>query len=141
MKHQPKQVFGPTINRISDVMAHTTRYAFEGIPRLARDAGISRWTLARVIGGQVNPSSRLLGRIATALEREFGCRLDPRDLYSENGEFPTRYTCDLVGCRGCLPDAATDEFGDRKSAFADVLPGQWVTSQYPNGYRAQKGGV
>jgi transcriptional regulator with XRE-family HTH domain len=139
MKHQPKQVFGPTINRISDVMAHTTQYAFQGVPRLARDAGIHRTTLSRVIYGKINPSARTVGRIASALEKALGRPIDPRDLFAENGEFPTRNTCDLAGCRGCLPDAATDEFGDRKSAFANVQPGQWMTSQYPNGIPAQKG--
>lgn len=130
----PKRASGPTINRIVDVMAHTKRYAFKGVPRLAKDAGIHRTTLTRVIYGQINPSARVVARIATALEREIGRSIDPREIFAENGDFPTRYTCDLVGCRGCLPDNATDEFGDLKSAFRDVKRGEWVTSRYPKGF-------
>ncbi|MGV3615278.1 MAG: helix-turn-helix domain-containing protein [Fimbriimonas sp.] len=135
----PNQAFGPTINRVRDVMAHTTRYAFDGVARLAADSGLHRTTLSRVLYGKINPSARTVARIASTLERAIGRPIDPRDLFAENGGFPTRYTCDLCGCRGCLPDAATDEFGDRKAAFRDVQPGQWVTSQFPNGLRAQKG--
>jgi len=140
MNNQPKQVFGPTINRISDVMAHTTRYAFQGVPRLARDAGIHRTTLSRVIYGKSNPFSQTVGRIASALERELKRPIDPRELFAVDGEFPTRYTCDLVGCRGCLPEAATDEFGNRKFAYQGVMPGRWVTSAFPNGVSHEKGG-
>jgi transcriptional regulator with XRE-family HTH domain len=119
-------------------MAHTKRYAFKGVPRLAKDAGIHRTTLSRVMHGKINPSMRVVSRIATALEKEVGKKIDPREIYAENGDFPTRYTCDLVGCRGCFPDAATDEFGDIKSAYRDVRLGQWVTSRYPNGFEPGK---
>lgn len=135
----PKQAFGPSVNRVADVMAHTSRYAFKGVPRLARDAGISRTSLSRVIHGRMNPSARLAARIATALEKEIGRPIDPRELFAERGEFPTRYTCDLVGCRGCLPDAATDEFGDLKSSFIGVEPGRWVTSRHPRGFSTEGG--
>lgn len=140
MNHPPpKQVFGPTINRIRDVMDHTTKYACQGVPRLAKDAGIHRTTLSRVIYGKINPSARTVGRIASALEKALGRPIDPRDLFAENGEFPTRFTCDLVGCRGCLPDVSTDEFGDRKPSYRDVKPGEWVTSLFPRGLEGQKG--
>ena len=77
----------------------------------------------------------MVARITDALERELGYRIDPRELVAEDGRFPTRYACDLIGgCRGCLPDAATDEFGDTKRAFEGVKPGQWVTSRHPRGY-------
>lgn len=131
----PPQAFGPAINRVSDLMAHTTRYAFKGVARLARDAGVSPSAVSRLINGRMNPSFLMVARIAGALEKELGYRIDPRELVAESGRFPTRHACDLVdGCRGCLPDSATDEYGDLKRAFYGVEPGKWVTSRFPRGY-------
>lgn len=140
MNHQqPKQVFGPAINRISDVMAHTDRYAFKGVTRLASDARVSASSVSRLINGKINPSFLLVARIAKALEAQLGYKVDPRDLIAESGAFLTRFACDLADCRGCLPDNATDEFGDLKPAFINVRPGNWVTSRHPKGYRDEKG--
>lgn len=83
----------------------------------------------------------MVARITTALEAVFGYRIDPRDLVAELGRFLTPHTCDLAGCQGCLPENATDEFGDLKPSFAGVVPGRWVTSRYPRGYvESLKGG-
>jgi len=141
MKQPPPQVFGPTINRLADVMAHSTRYACHGVPRLAEDAGIHRTTLSRVMSGRMNPSARLVGRITTALEKALGRKLDPRELFAENALFPTPYVCDVVGCQGCLPEASTDEFGDLKASYQDVRPGEWITSRYPKGFALEKGAM
>lgn len=142
MKHPPPtQAYGPAINRIADVMVHTNRYAFKGVARLAADAKVSPSSISRLIHGKLNPSFILVARITTALERTVGYRIDPRDLVSEVGRFLTRHTCDLVGCQGCLPENATDEFGSLKPTFAKVAPGHWVTSRHPNGYPSTtKGG-
>ena len=143
MKHPPTQAFGPAVNRFGDVADHTTRYAFNGVSKLARDAGVTPSAVSRLVNGKMNPSFLMVARITDALERELGYRIDPRDLIAENGRFLTRYACDLIdGCRGCLPDAATDEYGDRKRAFEGIKPGQWVTSRHPRGYEvsAQEGG-
>ncbi len=138
----PKQAFGPTINRIADVMAHTNRYAFCGVARLAADAKVSPSSISRLINGKMNPSFALVARVTTALEATVGYRIDPRELVAELGRFLTPHTCDLMGCQGCLPGNAMDEFGDIKPAFADVRPGRWVTSRYPKGYKATaKGGA
>jgi len=141
MKHPPpNQAFGPAVSRISDVMAHTSRYAFKGAGRLARDAKVSRSAVSRFMSGRSNPSFLMVARIADALEKELGYRIDPRDLVAEEGRFPTRYACDLIeSCRGCLPEAATDEYGDTKKAFEGVKPGNWVTSRHPRGYPAGEG--
>lgn len=140
MSNQPKQVFGPAINRIADVMAHTKRYAFQGVGRLAKDARVDASSVSRLINGKMNPSFAMIARIAEALECDIGSKIDPRDLIAENGEFLTRYVCDLVGCRGCLPENVYDEFGDRKPAFADIAPGMWVASRHPKGYQPNQGG-
>lgn len=141
MKHQPpKQAFGPAIPRFADVMAHTDRYAFKGVSRLAKDARVCASSVSRLINGRISPSFVMVARLTAALERQLGRTIDPRDLIAESGEFLTRHTCDLVGCRGCLPANALNELGDSKSAFAEVKPGNWVTSKYPKGYQPQKGG-
>lgn len=139
MNNQHKQVFGPVINRISDVMAHIDRYAFHGTARLARDARVSASSVSRLIHGKMNPTMRMVARIAAAFERELGKPLDARELLSESGSFPTRFVCDLVGCRGCLPLNAYDEFGDLKPAFEGITPGTWVCSRHPRGYKVGKG--
>lgn len=140
MKHQPQpEVFGPAINRLADVMAHSSRFAFRGSARLAFDAGVSPSSVSRIIHGKLNPSFLMVARLTEALEREFGFSIDPRELIAECGQFPTRFLCDLVGCDlGCLPDNAYDEFGSLKPAFENVKPGEWVTSRYPKGYKSGK---
>ena len=135
MKHPPPQAFGPGVNRIGDVMSHLTKYGFKSVGRLARDAGISPSTVSRLISGKLNPSFLVVVRITEALERQLGYRIDPRELIAEWGRFPTRFTCDLIdGCRGCLPESATDEYGNTKHAFDGVTPGRWVASRHPKGY-------
>lgn len=136
----PTQPLGASINRIGDVLAHTPFYQFKGTSRIAADARLDSSTVSRLIHGKINPSFILVARITAALEQRLGFKIDPRDLVAENGEFITSYVCDLVDtCRGCLPENALDEFGDRKAAFINVQPGRWVTSRYPNGYKSQKG--
>jgi transcriptional regulator with XRE-family HTH domain len=140
MKHPPpNQVFGPAINRIDDLMAHSSTLAFGGVQRLAQFAGVSPASISRIICGLQNPTFLMVARITAVLEEDFGRRIDPRDLVAENGQFLTRFACDLVGCRGCYPDAATDQFGYQSPAYEGVNKGQWVTSKYPKGYINQKG--
>ena len=134
------QAFGPTINRVSDLMAHTTKYSFWGVSRLAADAHVSNAAVSRLINGKMNPSFAMVARITAAIEQELGFHIDPRDLIAENGEFLTRFACDLAACSGCLPERAVDEFGDLKPTFAGVQKGHWVTSMYPKGFEASKGG-
>lgn len=128
------------MNRVGDVMAHTRRYAFKGVGRLARDAGISPAALSRIINGEINPSALMVSRLANALERELGLRIDPRDLVAEEGRFLRRFACDLCGCRGCLPESAIDEYGETRKAFVGIKPGRWVTSRYPRGYEITETG-
>lgn len=134
------QAFGPVIPRLRDVMAHIPRYSGRYIGELAYDAGLSVSTVARVINRKHNPSFLVVARVTEAIERKLGHRIDPRDLLAEDGEYVTKYVCDVVRCPGCLPEAAYDEFGDRKQSFASILPGQWVSSKYPNGI-VKKGGA
>jgi transcriptional regulator with XRE-family HTH domain len=114
-------------NRIKAVMDHTTRYAFEGQSKLAADAGVARSTISRLLSGQSAPSSQLLLRVTRALEVATGRPLDPRDLVSFDGTYPTSYVCELVGCKGCLPDAAFDQNDNLKTEWKGVEPGRWST--------------
>lgn len=135
MQHPPPlQAFGPAVNRVRDVAAHTNRYAFKGVSRLAKDAGVSPSAVSRLVNGLSNPSFLMVARLTEALEKELGYRIDPRDLVAEYGRFPTPFACDLAACRGCLPESAVDEFGSRKEAYEGVRPGRWVTSRHPRGY-------
>lgn len=133
--HKPltQQAFGPAINRLADVMEHSDRFAFQGVRRLARAADVSPSSVSRLIHGQINPSFMLVARITTALEKATGLHIDPRDLVAEYGEFLTRFTCDLMHCKGCLPSRALDTFGRRTPPFAEIQPGKWVSSTYPQG--------
>ena len=141
MNHQPPpQAFGPTINRLGDLMAHTYEYAFRGVSRLAVDAGVDPASVSRLINGKQNPSFAMAARLTKALELMLERPIDPRDVFAENGEFLTRSICDLAGCRGCLPENALDEFGTLQPAFVGIMPGTWVTSRYPKGYQPQQKG-
>ena len=140
MKHPPQpQAFGPAVNRFLDVMEHTDRFAFKGTTRLAEAAGVNPSSVSRLIHGLQNPSFLMVARLADALEGQLGFRIDPRDLIAESGRFLTRSTCDLVGCDGCLPQAAYDDLGQLKPDFAEVKPGTWVPSRYPIGFNPEKG--
>lgn len=115
-------------NRILALMAHTTRYAFQGETRLARDAGVSKSAVCRLLNGHSSPSFALVVAITKALEMRLERPLDPRDLISLDGCYPTASACELAGCRGCLPNEAYDANGHIKPEFKNVKPGQWCVS-------------
>lgn len=112
-------------NRILALMAHTTRYAFKGGTRLAADAGVSKSAVCRLLNGQSSPSFALVLAITKALEKHLHRPLDPRDLISLDGHYPTASACQLAGCKGCLPPEAYDENNILRPEFKDIKPGQW----------------
>jgi transcriptional regulator with XRE-family HTH domain len=107
-------------------MAHTTRYSFKGLSRLASDCGVSKSAVCRLAAGQTAPSYALVLRVVGALERHLGRTLDPREVVREDGEYPTKSTCALCGCRGCLPEEAYDEEGEIREEYRHVKPGEWT---------------
>lgn len=115
----------PVHNRIGALMAHTMRYAFRGESRLADDAGISRAALNRLVHGTSSPSFVHVVALTQALEKALDCSLDPREVVSLDGTYPTTSVCELCGCRGCLPAHAYDEDDRIKAEFRDVKPGRW----------------
>lgn len=112
-------------NRIAAVMAHTSRYAFKSESRLAADAGVSKSALNRLINGLSSPSFASVCGIARALEEQVGRSIDPRELITFDGEYPTSSVCELVGCKGCLPDEAYDANEKITPQYAHIRPGHW----------------
>lgn len=130
----PTRPLRPTINRISDLMAHSNRFAFHGTVRLARAAGVDVSTVSRILHGQINPSFALVARITEALEQEFQTNIDPRNVVAEAGKFLTDSACMVVNCGGCLPDASRDAFHRLTPEWHGVRAGTWVTSKFPQGF-------
>jgi transcriptional regulator with XRE-family HTH domain len=114
-------------------MDHCTWYAFKGRARLAEDAGVSKSAITRLLNGQSDPSYALVTSVRKALELRLGRTLDPRELISYDGSFPTPI-CRLVGCKGCLPNSAYDHEGKRRPEFRNVRPGEWMGGTPPAGY-------
>src|SRR5579871_390158 len=107
-------------------MAHTKRYSICGQARLAEDAGVTRSTVCRFLSGKANPSFSLVMAITRALEKQTGRRIDPRELVSVDGTFPTPSVCDLCGCRGCLPPQAYDPDDTLRPEYRGARPGGWA---------------
>ena len=125
----PTKINGSQVhNRILALMAHTTRYAFQGETRLASDAGVSKSAVSRLLTGQSSPSFALVVALTKALEKRLERPIDPRDLISLDGNYPTASACELAGCRGCLPAEAYDKHNRIKPEYKDIKPGQWAVS-------------
>lgn len=96
-------------------MVHVNWYLFSPQARLARDAGVSRSAVSRLLAGRAAPTFILAWKVSKALERRLGGRLrsghlDPSELFSLDGTYPTPDVCALVGCPGChLPEAFAQE--------------------------------
>lgn len=112
-------------------MSHTTRYAFKGETRLAEDAAVSRSALNRLTNGQSSPSFALVCALAEALSKRLKRRIEPSEIVSCDGSYPTKYVCQLCGCKGCLPGEAYDEEENRRPEYAHIQPGQWSTEDFP----------
>ena len=112
-------------NRIAAIMTHCNRYSFQGQARLAKDAGISRSAVSRMLAGRSNPSFALVMAVTQALEEQLGRHIDPRELVSLDGSYPTPFVCDLCGCRGCLPAQVYDDCDAVKPEYRHIRPGRW----------------
>lgn len=121
----------PIYNRVAMLMAHTARYAFEPQARLAKDVGVARSTISRILSGKRNPTLPLALKIVTALEESLGVPLDSRDVFSPDGTYPTRSGCKVAGCKGCMPEAAYDRHGNLRPAYYTARPGDWTLEPAP----------
>ena len=103
-------------------MEHSKRYAFMGEVRLAKDCGVSASAICRLIGGYSSPSFAMVERLTGAFEQEFKQRIDPREIASVDGQFPTATVCALVGCKGCTPQGAWNSDDTLKAEYATRYP-------------------
>ncbi len=112
-------------NRIAAVMAHTSRYAFRGASGLVKDVGLDPETAVRLVRGTSNPLYITIARVVKCLERVLDRKFDLREIASIDGRYPTQSVCELVGCKGCLPDHVYNSDGSRIARYANVTPGHW----------------
>lgn len=119
----------PVYNRIRTLMIHAPHYSFQGQARLAADAGVSRSTISRLVRGRINPSFRLAQAVTAALEKHLKRPLDPREVLSPDGTYPTASGCEIAGCQGCMPEEAYDPQGTLKPEYRDLRPGDWSLSR------------
>ena len=109
----------PVRNRIRALMEHSTRYAFMGEARLAKDCGVSCAAISRLMSGKSSPSFALMVKITQAFERQFKKSIDPREIVSLDGSYPTASVCRLAGCKGCTPQAAWNEHDVLRPEYRD----------------------
>ena len=84
--------------------------------------------LANEDDGIVAVEYALVVAVTRALEKHIGKPLDPRDLISTDGCYPTPSACELAGCKGCLPSEAYDEHERIKPQFQHLKPGAWTVA-------------
>jgi DNA-binding phage protein len=113
-------------NRVFALMLHTSRYSERGAARLARDAGIGRTTLWRMVHGLEGPYVATALKVLQCLEYNLGRKLHFKEVFSADGKYPTKHICRLAGCRGCLPSQAFANDGSRVDSWKDVKPGRWT---------------
>ena len=115
-------------------MIHLSRYNFKGVSRLAADTGVSISAISRLIRGKTIPSSSVLARVMIALAGQLGRHLPLEEVISLTGQYPTRNICELVSCKGCLPDTAYEDDGERKMAWKKNRGGDWTGDVGEQGY-------
>lgn len=117
----------PLHNRVGAIMLHIPWYTFRGQVRLARDVGISRSTICRMLSGRSAPSYPVMAGVVAALSRRLNRPLELGEVFSPDGAFPTGSVCSLCGCGGCLPAQAYDPKEDTlRPEYRDVRSGAWA---------------
>ena len=119
----------PLHNRVGAIMLHIPWYTFRGQVRLARDVGVSRSTICRLLSGRSAPSYPVMVGVVTALSRRLNRPLELCEVFSPDGAFPTTSVCRLCGCGGCLPAQAYDKDADTlRPEYQHVRSGAWELS-------------
>ena len=119
----------PLHNRVGAIMLHIPWYTFRGQVRLARDVGISRSTICRMLSGKSAPSYPVMVGVTAALSRRLNRPLELSEVFSPDGIFPTPNVCALCGCGGCLPAQAYDRNEDTlRPEYRHVRSGAWELS-------------
>jgi DNA-binding XRE family transcriptional regulator len=120
--HPPRACY----NRIIPLMAHTVRYAFHGLPLLARDIKIARTTMYRIARDEVKPSFWEAERITQALSQALQKPIPLQEIFTTTGRYPTISGCELCDCRGCRPDWAYTPSGKLRLEHLQERPGDWT---------------
>lgn len=113
-------------NRVAAIMSHTSRYSCFPTSRLAADSGVAKSTISHLIHGRSNPLYSTVAGVVKCLEEQLGASLDVRQVFSEDGSYPTRAVCKLCQCPGCTPAIVYGSDSFRKPAFAEFEPGNWT---------------
>lgn len=108
-------------------MQHIDYFSSRGLSRLAREAGIGKATLSRLLAGLNEPHFSTVASVVTALEARLGRSIDPREVVRNDLDFP-RTPCEICGCRGCLPAEFFTAADELRPEFRDVAPGTWTTA-------------
>lgn len=123
----PRQQPPRVINRLAALMIHIPWYACYGIAHLSEDSGVAKSAISNLIAGVGQPNYATLIRIADALSRRMGKPLDLRELaITEGMNFPTKYPCDLFGCKCTPPWFFESDEETRKPEFRDIPSGKWT---------------
>lgn len=93
---------------------------------MAKDACVAKSTVCQLVNGTTSPLYKTLDRIVSRLEFQIARKLNAREVFSQDGQYPTSFVCQLVGCSGCLPEFAYLPDGSIKSEWAEVQPGKWT---------------
>lgn len=119
----------PLHNRVGAIMLHIPWYTFRGQVRLARDVGVSRSTVCRLLSGKSAPSYPVMAGVVAALSHRLNRSLELSEVFSPDGAFPTASVCELCGCGGCLPAQAYDKDADTlRPEYRNVRSGAWELS-------------
>lgn len=113
-------------NRVAAMMLHTKWYSSCPTSRLAHDAGVAKSTICKMMHGRANPLYSTTLRVVKCLERDLGLPLDHREVFSEDGSYPTQFVCAVVGCRGCGPPIVYGHGTEVKEALRSLRSGQWT---------------
>ena len=127
-----------TVNRFAAVLCHIPAYNGRYLSKLSADTGIAKYTLRRIIGGEVEPHPLHVLSLWKAICREMKRPLPLSELIVPKGKrFRTRYPCELFNCH-CYPPWARDESDRLKSEYSAISPGTWtyqVSTDLPNSNR------
>ena len=119
----------PLHSRVGAIMLHIPWYTFRGQVRLARDVGVSRSTVCRLLSGKSAPSYPVMAGVVAALSHRLNRPLELGEVFSPDGIFPTASVCALCGCGGCLPAQAYDKENDTlRPEYQNVRSGAWELS-------------
>ena len=74
-------------NRLRAIIQHIDRFYFQGVTKLAHEAGVSHSAISRICSGKSGASYPVICAITAVLEGHLGKHIDPREIVSFNGEY------------------------------------------------------